>query len=59
MGADGQTVDMDQPFRIAIPLDQRTIGGEEFELMMIPGDDTASAGNVINCRCAVSHIVDD
>tara|TARA_R110000764_G_scaffold79682_1_gene158597 strand:- start:2055 stop:3293 length:1239 start_codon:yes stop_codon:yes gene_type:complete len=57
--ADGQTVDMDQPFRIAIPLDQRTIGGEEFELMMIPGDDTASAGNVINCRCAVSHIVDD
>jgi hypothetical protein len=50
---------MDQPFRIAIPLDQRTIGGEEFELMMIPGDDTASAGNVINCRCAVSHIVDD
>ena len=57
--ANGQTVDMDQPFRIAIPLDQRTIGGDEFELMMIPGDDTASAGNVINCRCAVSHIVDD
>ena len=57
--ANGQIVDMDQPFRIAIPLDQRTIGGDEFELMMIPGDDTASAGNVINCRCAVSHIVDD
>jgi hypothetical protein len=57
--ANGQIVDMDQPFRIAIPLDQRTIGGDEFELMMTPGDDTASAGNVINCRCAVSHIVDD
>jgi hypothetical protein len=50
---------MDQPFRIAIPLDQRVIGGDEFELMMIPGDPSASAGNVINCRCAVSHIVDD
>jgi hypothetical protein len=57
--ANGQTVDMDQPFRIAIPLDQRTIGGDEFELMMVPGDPTASAGNVINCRCVVSHLVDD
>jgi hypothetical protein len=57
--ANGQIVDMDQPFRINIPLDQRVIGGDEFELMMIPGDPSASAGNVINCRCVISHLVDD
>lgn len=45
--ADGQVVDMDQPFRV---------GGE---LLMYPGDPAGSAGNIINCRCAVSHIVDD
>lgn len=45
--ADGQIVDMDQPF---------DVGGE---LLMFPGDPIGSAGNIINCRCAVSHLVDD
>lgn len=44
--ADGQVVPMDQPFRV---------GGE---LLMFPGDPAGSGGNIINCRCAVSHIVD-
>lgn len=50
--ADGQIVDMDQPFRI-----KRKNGTEE--QLMFPGDPTASPGNVINCRCSVAHIVDD
>jgi uncharacterized protein with gpF-like domain len=45
--ADGKTVDMDQAFNV------------DGEQLMYPGDPSASAGNVINCRCAVSHIVDD
>lgn len=45
--ADGQIVNMDEPFRV---------GGE---LLMYPGDPAGSAGNVINCRCSVSHIVED
>ena len=45
--ADGETVGMDQAFNV------------DGERLMYPGDPSASAGNVINCRCAVSHIVDD
>jgi uncharacterized protein with gpF-like domain len=45
--ADGQIVDMDQAFEV---------GGE---MLMYPGDPAGSAGNVINCRCAISHVVDD
>jgi SPP1 gp7 family putative phage head morphogenesis protein len=37
--ANGQTVQIDEPF---------IVGGEE---LMHPGDDTGSAGNVINCHC--------
>lgn len=45
--ADGQTVDMDQPF---------IIGGER---LMYPGDRSGSAEQTINCRCAVAHVVVD
>jgi hypothetical protein len=45
--ANGQIVDMDQAF---------DVGGEA---LMYPGDPAGSAGNIINCRCGVSHIVDD
>lgn len=45
--ADGQVVDMDQPF---------VIGGER---LMYPGDRRGSAEQTINCRCQVAHIVDD
>jgi hypothetical protein len=38
---------MDQAFEV---------GGE---MLMYPGDPAGSAGNVINCRCAISHVVDD
>lgn len=48
--ADGQIVDMDQPFRIS-----RVGGGSE--LLMFPGDPNGSPGNTINCRCSVAHIV--
>jgi len=44
--ADGQVVPIDQPFRV---------GGE---LLMFPGDPAGSGANIINCRCAISHIVD-
>lgn len=44
--ADGQVVAMDQPF---------DVGGE---MLMYPGDPNGSGGNIINCRCAISHIVD-
>jgi hypothetical protein len=40
-------IDMDQPFMV---------GGEA---LMYPGDPAGSAGNIINCRCGVSHVVDD
>ena len=50
--ADGQTVDMDQPFRI--PKRDGTV-----EALMFPGDPSGSPGNTINCRCSVSHIVDN
>ena len=48
----GVVVDMDQAFSVPDRL-----GG--FEKMMFPGDPVGSAGNVINCRCAVSHVVKD
>ena len=43
--ADGQVVGMDEMFSV----------GDS--LMMFPGDPNGSAEEVINCRCAVSHIV--
>lgn len=46
----GVTVDMDQPFKVP-----NRRGG--FEMLMQPGDPTGSAGNVINCRCALGHVV--
>jgi hypothetical protein len=45
--ADGQVRDMDMAFNV---------GGER---LMYPGDPNGSSGNIINCRCAVSHIVKD
>jgi hypothetical protein len=27
-------------------------------MLMYPGDPNGSGGNIINCRCAISHIVD-
>lgn len=42
--ADGQTVDYDKPF---------IVGGEK---MMFPGDGSASAGNVYNCRCTMRTV---
>lgn len=45
--ANGSIVDMDEPF---------IVGGER---LRYPGDPAGSAANTINCRCAVSHIVDD
>lgn len=45
--ADGQTQDLHAPF---------IVGGEE---LMYPGDLSGSGANVINCRCAVAHVVED
>lgn len=45
--ADGDVVAMDQAF---------DVGGES---LMFPGDPAGSAGNIINCRCTISHIVVD
>jgi len=53
--ADGQTVDMDQPFKVAVRVGLTML----VEDMTYPGDENAFAGNTINCRCAVSYIVDD
>lgn len=44
--ANGQTVPIDQPF---------VVDGEQ---LMHPGDPAGSAGNVINCRCAMGYRVD-
>jgi uncharacterized protein with gpF-like domain len=41
--ANGQTVDIDQPFSVG------------FDLLMQPGDPSGSAEEVINCRCAVGY----
>jgi uncharacterized protein with gpF-like domain len=51
LGANGQVVGRDEPFQIA-----RLDGGTE--ALMFPGDPSGSAGNVINCRCALGFIVD-
>ena len=48
----GAVAEMDQAFSVP-----NRLGG--FEKMMFPGDPVGSAGNTINCRCAVSHIVKD
>jgi len=45
--ADGELVDETAPF---------IVGGEE---LMFPGDPAGSAAQVVNCRCAVSHVVID
>lgn len=44
--ANGVRVNIDAPFNI---------GGE---LLRYPGDSRGSAGNVINCRCFVQHVID-
>lgn len=44
--ADGQTVDVDEPF---------IVGGEE---LMEPGDTSASTEMTINCRCSMIAVVD-
>jgi uncharacterized protein with gpF-like domain len=42
---------------VPIPLNSPfQVGGEE---LMYPGDPSGSAENVINCRCAVAHVVND
>lgn len=46
--ANGQTVGIDEPFTIS-----KQDGG--VDLMQQPGDSSASAENVINCRCAVGY----
>ena len=51
VGANGQIVGQDEPFQIA-----RLDGGTE--PLMYPGDPSGSAGNVINCRCALGFVVD-
>ena len=48
----GAVAEMDQAFSVP-----DRFGG--FEKMKFPGDPVGSAGNTINCRCAVSHIVKD
>lgn len=47
LAADGQTVDMSKKF---------DIGGE---MMAYPGDPSASADNVCNCRCTIGPVVED
>lgn len=48
----GKTVAMDEMFQVP-----RKGGG--FELLAYPGALGGSPGNVINCRCATGHIVED
>jgi len=43
--ADGQIVGMDEPFQVGS------------DMLMFPGDPAGSPEQVINCRCAVSHVV--
>ena len=47
---DEVTVAMDEPFMVP-----RRGGG--YEALMHPGDPAGSAGNIINCRCAIAHVV--
>lgn len=51
VGANGQIVGAEEPFQIA-----KLDGG--VEALMFPGDPNGSAGNVINCRCALGFVVD-
>ena len=51
IGANGQIVGIDEPFLI-----DKLSGGTE--AIMYPGDPSGSAGNVINCRCALGFVVD-
>lgn len=44
--ANGQVVGMNEPFEV------------EGEQLMYPGDPSGSAGNIINCRCAVVFVFD-
>mgnify|MGYP001195743084 FL=1 len=50
---DGVIIDTDQKFKVPI---YKSIKGQEFQVgtdqMTGPGDDTASAGNICNCRCS-------
>ncbi len=50
-GANGQIVGAEEPFLI-----EKLSGGTE--ALMYPGDPSGSAGNVINCRCALGFVVD-
>jgi uncharacterized protein with gpF-like domain len=43
MIANGQKVDIDQPFMVGL------------DLLMQPGDSSGSAGEIINCRCAAGY----
>jgi len=45
--ADGQSVPLNAPFVV------------DGEMLDYPGDPSGSAANVINCRCAVAHVVED
>lgn len=45
--ADGQVIDMDAKFDVGA------------DRLQYPGDPAGSAAQVINCRCAVSHVVQD
>lgn len=47
--ADGQVVGMNEPFTIE--------GVRGNEQIMYPGDPAGSAGNIINCRCAVVFVL--
>jgi len=46
LGPNGQTVQNSSPFLVS------------GEMLMYPGDRAGSAGNIINCRCASSGVVD-
>jgi uncharacterized protein with gpF-like domain len=50
--ADGQTVRLDEPFRVG------SIAGGSEEELQFPGDPTGSPANVINCRCTALPIPD-
>ncbi len=47
LAANGQVVDQNEPFIV------------NDEPLMFPGDPSGSADNIINCRCAMGHIVVD
>jgi len=52
---DGDNSDYDHTNVANVPIDEPFIvSGEE---LMYPGDPSGSAGNVINCRCAIGYVV--